>query len=232
MVTMQQYIPTCVASGCHSKTSGRSRFCPLHKQRDQAHGSPYQEPLSITNLREPLHRLEKWVKTSEGEKTLNRLVEHYVTAAEKRVREHKFNIDEMYRTGIQYSTPHNQVSHIIHDVYYSKDHRKTVLEMLAMGILWEESPGMFRSDRSYLCELTHIFMRRSKAKAKFKFRASHGRYIASTRYLNRDTRDTLGQWLARELAMFGVALYREWMREKHKEKKDREEIYEMIRASA
>jgi hypothetical protein len=103
------------------------------------------------------------------------------------------------------------------------------MEQLALGILLEESPGMFRNDTAFLFATTHTFMRRSAAKLKYRFRPRQGKAIATTRYISRRTRRELGNWLTRELVYFGVTMYRQWQRDAAEEKQGRNKVIAAIR---
>jgi hypothetical protein len=226
---MIPYGQLCVASHCNSKAKNYSRFCAKHQHREQAHGHELQECITSVHLRDPMQRLERWYRTHEGKKAIDSVIDHFVTLAERRAKEYSADLREMMRTGIKYSTPHHQTTQIIAEVYGSKDHRRIVMEQLALGILLEESPQMFRNDTAFLFTTTHTFLRRSAAKTKFRFRPRQGRAIASTKYLSRRTRRELGTWLCREVVYFGVSMYRQWQREAAEEKQGRAKVYAAIR---
>jgi hypothetical protein len=152
--------------------------------------------------------------------------------AERRVTEHSTNLTDIMRTGIKWSSPYNQATQFIAEVYGSKDPHQTVMEQLALGLLVEESPGMFKNDTAFLFTTTHQFMRRSAAKSKFKFRSTHGRAIASTRYISRKTRQELGRWLTREIVFFGVLIYRQWTKGAAEEKRQRAKVTAAITGQA
>jgi hypothetical protein len=230
---MIPYADLCTASGCTSRAKNYARFCAKHQHREQAWGHELQQCISSVHLREPMQRLERWYRTtSEGKKTIDLAVEHYVTLAERKAKEYSADLREMMRTGIKISTPYRQTTHMIAEVYGSKDHRKTVMEQLALGILLEESPGMFKNDTAFKYATTHTFLRRSTAKTKFRFRAKQGRAIASTKYLSRRTRTELGNWLTREIVFFGVLIYRQWTKTKREDKEQRDKVIAAIRGDA
>ncbi len=228
MTTMHNHTHLCVASGCHSPIKGRSRFCAKHMHRDQAHGHEQQQPVTSAYLKEPIQRLERWYKTHEGRLAIDAAIDHYVRIAERKASEYSEDIREMMRSGIKHSSPYYQTTQFIAEVYGSKDPRRTVMEMLAFGILAEESPGMFRSDRAFLFQTTHTFMRRSAAKQKFRFRATHGRAVASTKYISRRTREELGRWLTREVVYFGVLIYRQWQKGVAEDKQQRAKVISAV----
>ena len=226
---MSQYRTTCYASGCNKPTRNYSRFCHAHLQREQAWGHEHQEPITSVHLREPMQRLERWYKTtSEGKQAIDAAVDHYVSLAERKAKEYSADLREMMRTGIKISTPHRQATQLIAEVHASKDARKVVMEQMALAILLEESPGMFKNDRAFLFATTHTFMRRSAAKQKFRFRPSQGRAIASTKYLSRRTRTELGNWLTREVVYFGILIYRQWSRTAKEERTSRARVIAAI----
>jgi hypothetical protein len=226
---MTHYADLCVASGCTSKAKNYSRFCAKHQHREQAWGHEQQQPITSVHLRDPIARLERWAKTHEGKKAIDAAVDHYVQMAERRAREYSDDLREMMKTGIKYSTPHHQTTQFIAEVYASKDPRKTVMEQLALGVLLEESPQMFRNDTAFLFATTHTFMRRSAAKQKYRFRPKQGRAIAPTKYLSRKTRQELGRWLTREIVYLGVTIYRRWQREATEEKRQRDKVFAAMR---
>ena len=226
---MIPYADLCTASGCTKKAKGYSKHCAKHQHREQAWGHELQEPISSTHLKEPVQRLERWYRTSEGKKVIDAAIEHFVKMAERRASEYSDDLREMLKTGIKYSTPHHQTTQFIAEVFASKDPKRTVVELLALGLLLEESPGMFRNDTAFLFATTHTFMRRSAAKTKYRFRPRQGRAIASTRYISRRTRRELGNWLTREVVYFGVMIYRQWQKATAEEKQGRNNVYAAIR---
>ncbi len=211
MTTMIRYVSPCAVDGCSRKVHGRSPYCSHHHYRDYAHGHPLQEPI-FSYLREPLERLSKWEKTTEGRRAIEAAVSHYVDLAESKLSEWQDDYDRMVRTGVKFNSPHREATEIIAQTYQSKDPRKTVMQLLALGILLEEGEGSFKSDTAFLYEATHVFMRGSAAKAKFKYRASRGGRVAMTRYLRKKTRQALGEFLVQEIVWLGVLMYREWGR--------------------
>lgn len=222
--SMIPYTSLCVASGCTKRTKGYSRFCTKHQHREQSHGHELQEPVTSVHLREPIERLMRWYKTHEGKTAIDAAVEHYKTLAERKVAEYGDDIHRMMETGIKHSSPYYQTTQFIAEVYQSKAPFKTVIELLAFGLLVEESPGMFRNDQAFLFQTTHAYMRRSAAKQKFRFRATHGRAVATTKYLSRKTRTELGRWLTREVVYFGVLIYRQWQKGAAEDKQQRAKV--------
>jgi hypothetical protein len=229
---MIPYADLCTASGCMKKAKNYSRFCAKHQHREQAWGHELQETITSVHLRDPIQRLERWYRTHEGKRAIDAAVDHYVTMAERRAKEYSDDLREMMKTGLKWSTPHHQTTQFIAEVYASKDPKKTVMEQLALGILLEETPQMFRNDTAFLFATTHTFMRRSAAKQKYRFRPKQGRAIASTKYISRRTRAELGRWLTREIVYFGVTIYRQWQREATEDKQQRNKVFAAIRGEA
>jgi hypothetical protein len=228
-IRMIPYADLCTASGCSKKAKGYSRHCAKHQHREQAWGHELQEPVDSTQLKEPMQRLERWYRTHEGKLAIDAVIEHFVTMAERRSKEYSEDLREMMRTGIKYSTPHHQTTQFIAEVYQSKDAKRIVMEQLALGILLEESPGMFRNDTTFLFTTTHTFMRRSAAKLKYRFRPKQGKAVATTRYISRRTRRELGRWLTREIVYFGVMMYRQWQKDAAEDKQGRAKVTAAIR---
>ena len=222
----------CFANGCTKKAKGYSRFCTKHVHREQAHGHELQEPITSVHLRDPLDRLYRWMRTSEGKTAVDAAVEHYVSLAERKASEYSDDIRDMMKTGIQWETPVYQARELIAETYQSKNPRKTVVELLALGLLLEESPMMFRSDRAFLCQATHVFLRGSAARTKYKFRRNQGRPIATTRHINRKVREELGRWLTKEFVFLGVLIYRQWQKKAAEEKRQREKVISAVRGEA
>ena len=230
MTNMSRYVPPCPVEGCNRNTHGRSRYCAKHEYRDHSHGHPLQLPMTL-KIKEPVQRLRRWGKTPEGKRVIDIATEHYTHLAERKQEEASAAYREMLNTGIKIDRPYNQATEIISEVAASKDHRKTVIELMALGILLEETPQSFKSDRAILCEATHVFIRGSTARASYRYYAKRGTRIAVTRYLRRETRNELGRWLMTEMVTFGVALYRQWMKAAAEQKMQKNKVYAAIAAS-
>jgi hypothetical protein len=203
----------------------------MHHYRDHSHGHPEQTSIH-QYLKEPIERLERWAKnTHEGRETIEAAQDHYERLAEAKVREASEDYRQMVATGIRYSSPRHETCEIIAQTYQTKDVRKTVLQLLALGIMLEETPQSFKSDRAFLYQTTQVYMRGSTARAQYRFRRYEGRRVAVTRYLKRKTRTELGNWLTREIVYFGVLIYRQWMKTKREDKEQRDKVIAAIRAS-
>lgn len=223
MTKMTTYVIPCAVEGCHKTPHGRSRYCAMHHYRDHSHGHPEQIAI-YPYLKEPMDRLDLWAKTHEGRKAIEAAQNHYERLAKAKVHEASEDYREMVRTGIKHSSPRHEACEIIAETYQTKDPGKTVLELLAMGILLDETPQSFKSDQSFLYEATQVFMRGSTARAKYRYRRHEGRRVAVTRYLRRKTRQELGSWLTREVIYFGVMIARQWAKNIREDKQRRAEV--------
>ena len=99
---------------------------------------------------------------------------------------------------------------MITETLHSKEPRKTVVQLLALTVLLEETPQYFRSDEAFLCETTHAYLRGSTARAARKFRSFAARPIAVTRYIKKKDMLELGRWLCHKVIYFGVVMFRNW----------------------
>lgn len=174
----------------------------------------------------------KWGRTPEGRKAIDAATAHYVKLAELKLAEWQDDYDRMVRTGIKHSSPHHEATELIAHTYQSKDPRKTVMQLLALGILLEEGPGSFKSDQAFLFEATHVFLRGSAARAEYKYREYKGGRVAVTRYLRKKTRHALGTFLTREIVWLGVLLHREWQRKTADEKKAKADLIAAFKGEA
>ena len=228
MATMTAYVNLCAVDGCNKTPHGRSRYCAMHHYHDHSHGHPEQNAIH-NYLKEPVHRLETWAKTHEGRRAIEAAQEHYERLAQAKVREASDDYREMMRSGIKLSNPRHEACEIIAQTYETKDIRKTVVQLLAMGVLLEETPQSFKSDRAFLYEATQVFMRGSAARAQYRYRKYEGKRVAVTRYLRRKTRHELGSWLTREMVYLGVMIARQWQKSVAEEKQSRNKVYAAIR---
>lgn len=228
---MTRYVSPCAIDGCSRRTHGRSPYCALHHYRDYSHGHPEQEPV-FSRLKEPMQRLSKWGKTPEGRKAIDAAVAHYVKLAEFKLAEWQDDYDRMVRTGVQHKSPYHETTELVAQTYQSKDHRKTVMQLLALGILLEEGPASFKSDTAFLFEATHVFLRGSAARTQYKYREYKGGRVAVTRYLRKKTRKALGEFITREIVWLGVLMHREWQRKGAAEKKAKAELIAAIKGEA
>ena len=225
---MVRYSNPCAVDGCHGRPHGRSPLCAKHHYRLISHGDALQEPI-FPKLSEPVARLNKWGKSVDGKRAIDAAVAQYVRLAELKLQEWQSDYAEMVRTGILHSSPHHETTELVANTYQTKDTRKTVVQLLALGILLEEGPQSFRSDAAFLCEATHVFLRGSAARMQYKYRENDGRRKAITRYLRKKTRLELGRFLTREIVWLGVLIHREWTRKGADEKKAKDELIAAIR---
>ena len=223
MITMTKYTFPCDVDGCNRKTHGRSPLCSFHMHRLHAHGHALQEPIR-TALKEPLHRILQWEKSPEGKAAVNAATSHYVKLGQFKLTEYLSDMEVMQTTGTKNTSYHHEATEIIAQTYQSKDHRQTVRELLAMGIMLEETPENFRSDLAALCEAGQTFMRGSMARHQAKFRPKVGRRVAVTRYVKRGTRAELGKYLMKNFVFLGVVMAREWTRKIKADQREKEAL--------
>lgn len=179
-----------------------------------------------------MQRLTRWSKTPDGKRAIDAAVTHFLKLAELKLAEWQDDYDQMVRTGIQHKSPYHETTELVAQTYQSKDPRKTVMQLLALGILLEEGPHSFRSDLAFLFEATHVFLRGSAARAEYRYREYRGGRVAVTRYLKKRTRKALGEFLTREIVWLGVLMHREWQRKGTEEKKMKAELVAAIKGEA
>ena len=214
----------CCVSRCGKPTRGYSKYCGKHALHDQRHGHPEQRPVLKQDLRSTIDQLEKWARHPEAASTLASIVDHYREAAEALAKADLQLRLEEDRRGIIHNTTERRVIRTIAQVLASKDPRVTVLELLALGVMYEEQPHVFKNHTSFQCEAVITFLRNSGAFRKKTFRPASGKVTAATRYLPRKLAAAIGEWLIETVIIYGFKLSRIWNNDARQKQEARDRL--------
>jgi ABC-type ATPase with predicted acetyltransferase domain len=222
----------CCVSRCGKPTRGYSKYCGKHALHDQRHGHPEQRPVLKQDLRSTIDHLEKWARHPEAASTLASIVDHYREAAEALAKADLQLRLEEDRRGIIHNTTDRRVIRTVAHVLESKDPRVTVLELLALGVMYEEQPHVFKSHTSFKSEAVITFLRNSGAFRKKTYRPASGKVTAATRYLPRNLTAATGEWLIDTVIVYGFKLSRMWNDDARRKQEAKERLTTAIRETA
>jgi hypothetical protein len=172
-----------------------------------------------------------WTASADGMKAFNAIVASYEEAAKSFQRDAVAAHNEMMTTGIRHNTMHNQVAEIVSRTSRLKDSRKTVTQLLALGLMLEDQPRSFRSDTAIFFQAVNVFNEDANVRKKL-YSKQTGKIETVTRYGKKSARLHLGRWLMKNYVSLGIQLSRQWSKKLAQERREREELHSLIRASA
>ncbi|MFN4143537.1 hypothetical protein [Aestuariivirga sp.] len=222
----------CCVSRCGKPTRGYSRYCGKHTLHDQRHGHPEQLPVLKRDLRSTIDRLERWARHPDAACTLSSIVDHYRENAEALAkRDLKLRLEED-RCGIIHNTVERRLLRTVANVLGSKNPRVTVLELLALGVMYEEQSHVFKNHTSFKSEAVITFLRNSGAFRKKTYRPASGKVTAATRYLPRKLTAAIGEWLIDTMIIYGFKLSRMWNDEARRKQEAKDRLTTATRETA
>ncbi len=230
MVEMVPYRPLCIVDGCPKHAHGRDKYCSQHLHRVNTHGHPEQLPVTL-KLAPYKQQITLWTASADGMKAFNAIVASYEEAAKSFQRDAVAAHNEMMTTGIRHNTMHNQVAEIVSRTSRLKDSRKTVTQLLALGLMLEDQPRSFRSDTAIFFQAVNVFNEDANVRKKL-YSKQTGKIETVTRYGKKSARLHLGRWLMKNYVSLGIQLSRQWSKKLAQERREREELHSLIRASA
>lgn len=220
----------CPIPGCNKQTVGYHKYCSKHHWRHHVHGHPLQEPMTLSGLRPFLGQLKIYERTAEGRKAIDAVVDHYRKLALEQQAERLEDIRATERTGILHATPRYWMTRIVSEVFDSRDHRQTVLELLAMGLMLQDHGDVaFKSDRAYWFQLANVFMRNSSAVLKTRFDSKKGKIVSRRKSLNLRAKEACGRWLSQNIVIYGVMIARHWQSKDQSAREEHARIVSLIK---
>ena len=110
----------------------------------------------------------------------------------------------------------------------TKDHSDTVLQLLAIGMVWaEDFDGYFVSDRSFEYAVVNVFLKGSSAWQR-RTMLRNGKLSSYRRRINRKTREYVARVLIDHVVKHGVTLADRMKRKAESEDRERARIADLI----
>jgi hypothetical protein len=228
---MEPYRMPCAVDGCSKYPTGRNTYCPGHHHIATTRGHPEQPPV-YQYLKPHIHRVTNWSKSPDGEKAMAEAVRMYERQCQSYRNQTADSHTLMHQTGVKNTSPQAAMAEIITAVSLAKDSRKTLIQLIAYGVMWNEDHRSFKSDTAALYEATNVYLRGSKAARRPHFNKTKGTIRTKEIYLRQPTRKALGQWLMQHWVVLGVTLSREWNRKLALELREKRELADLIKSSA
>lgn len=222
---------TCRAAGCNRHVLGWHHLCNKHQKHFTRHGHSDQQPLTQAFLRSYKERIKKWAMSPAGAVAMDAVVAQYIEAMEKQTREDTLASIQTERTGIKLNTGPRQAAALAAQAYPQKDPRDTVLELMALGLVFEEDDHCFKSDQAFRCAVVNSFLRGTYVGTKITYRPDQGRPIAATRYIKHPVVDALADVLIKAVVVHGVTLAKRWREKLKQEVNQKTKVREAIEAS-
>jgi hypothetical protein len=228
---MSPHRPTCAVDGCTKHPTGYNSLCPGHNHTAALRGHPEQAPV-YPHLKPHIQRVILWSKSPDGSKALDEAVRAYERQCSFIRRQTADSHVRMQETGVRNTSPQAAMEELITAVSIAKDSRKTLIQMIAFGVMWNEDLRSFKSDTAALYEATNTYLRGSYVNRRPHYNKTKGVIRTKQQYLRQPTRKALGQWLMQHWVILGITLSREWNRKLALELREKRELTDLIKSSA
>lgn len=215
----------CRVQGCGSAATGYGVYCATHKSRERRHGHPQQIAVTAAALRPHRKALREWVARRESDRVWSALEEAWGRVA-------KYGRGEVLAYGRGQGLRnvwHREACYALVKVSLEAEARDIVETVLAMFLLREADPQLFRSETAFLYQVGRRYRALAPSNTGGTRKGTDG--DATHTYL-KDFRgrslETLGRYLVTGLGGVGVAISRSMAEEQRAAAEASRKVYEVL----